>query len=61
MQFVSRRLFSSSNSLKSILEKEVIPVRKESQLFPIQNSSALGRNAAMMSSDRSRSTTPSSA
>lgn len=30
MQFVSRRLFSSSNSLKSILEKEIIPVRKES-------------------------------
>lgn len=40
MQFLARRFFSSHspNSLRTILEKEVIPARKESTLEVIQNS-----------------------
>lgn len=61
MQFLSRRLFCTSSpySLKTILEKEVIPARKESTSPETQNLPNLEKNMAIKSSPRSKWMMPS--
>ena len=60
MQFAIRRYFSSSHNsnLKTLLEKEVIPQRKESKSIHIQNLPPSEKNTEKKLSLRSKLTMP---